>query len=71
MGFVGIGYHSHLLEGVEDIVFEHSIYIPFIEGRGIIFMLRIIGSVVMERYGAVNVLGVCHVSLLKVRGWFG
>ena len=39
MGFVGIGYHSHLLEGVEDIVFEHSIYIPFIEGRGIIFML--------------------------------
>jgi len=28
-----------LLEGVEDIIFEHSIYIPFIEGRGIIFVL--------------------------------
>jgi hypothetical protein len=39
MGFVGIGCHCHLLEGVEDIIFGHSIYIPFIEGRGIIFVL--------------------------------
>jgi hypothetical protein len=39
VGFIGIDCHSHLLEGVEDIIFEHSIYIPFIEGRGIIFVL--------------------------------
>jgi hypothetical protein len=28
-----------LLKGTEDVVFEHSIYIPFIEGRGIVFVL--------------------------------
>jgi hypothetical protein len=27
------------LEGVEDIIFGYFIYIPFIEGRGIIFVL--------------------------------
>jgi len=28
-----------LLEGVYDIIFGHAIYVPFIEGRCIIFML--------------------------------
>ena len=30
-----------------------------------------VSSVVMEMSGAVDVFGVFHVSLLRVRGWFG
>jgi len=33
--------------------------------------VRIVGSLVMEMSGAMVVLGVCQVSLFKVRGWFG
>jgi len=39
LGFVGIGCHGHLLKGIEDVVFGHSIYLPFIKGRGIVFVL--------------------------------
>jgi hypothetical protein len=39
LGFVGIGCHGHLLKGIEDVVLGHSIYIPFIEGRDIVFVL--------------------------------
>ena len=33
--------------------------------------VRIVGSVVIEMSRAMAILGVCQVSLFRVKGWFG
>jgi hypothetical protein len=48
-----------------------SIFHSYREEALYLCRVRIVGSVVMEMFGAMVVLGGCQVSLFRVRGWFG